>query len=153
LSVYFCYQRDGSLAAMLYEVHNTFRERHAYLIPVDRTAGTIIDQRCRKRFYVSPFMDMDMNYRFRVAVPDQRIAVAIRAADQDGLLLAAALSGDRLAMTDATLLRLLATHPLLTLKVIGAIHWHALRMVLKGFRLRSRPRPPAAPVTVVNAQG
>jgi len=153
LSVYFCYQRDGSLAAMLYEVHNTFRERHAYLIPVDRTAGTIIDQRCRKRFYVSPFMDMDMNYRFRVAVPDQRIAVAIRAADQDGLLLAAALSGDRLAMTDATLLRLLATHPLLTLKVVGAIHWHALRMVLKGFRLRPRPGPPAAPVTVVNAQG
>jgi DUF1365 family protein len=56
-------------------------------------------------------------------------------------------------MTDATLARLLATHPLLTLKVIGAIHWHALRMVLKGFRLRPRPRPPAAPVTVVNAQG
>ena len=153
LSVYFCYQRDGSLAAILYEVHNTFRERHAYLIPVDREAGTVIDQRCRKRFYVSPFMDMDMNYRFRVALPDQRIAVAIRAADQDGLLLAAALSGDRVAMTDATLARLLATHPLLTLKVIGAIHWHALRMVLKGFRLRPRPRPPAAPVTVVNAQG
>jgi hypothetical protein len=153
LSVYFCYQRDGSLAAILYEVHNTFRERHAYLIPVDRTAGAVIDQRCRKRFYVSPFMDMDMTYWFRVAVPDQRIAVAIRAADQDGLLLAAALSGDRIAMTDATLLRVLATHPLLTLKVIGAIHWHALRMVLKGFRLRPRPRPPAAPVTVVNAQG
>jgi uncharacterized protein len=157
LSVYFCYQRDGSLAALLYEVHNTFRERHAYLIPVDRDAGvagapgTVIDQHCRKGFYVSPFMDMDMNYRFRVAVPDQRIAVAIRAADRDGLLLAAALSGDRVAMTDATLLRVLATHPLL--KVIGAIHWHALRMVLKGFRLRPRPRPPAAPVTVVNAQG
>jgi len=80
LSAYFCYQRDGSLAAILYEVHNTFRERHSYLIPVDRDAGTVIDQRCRKRFYVSPFMDMDMNYRFRVAVPDQRIAVAIRAA-------------------------------------------------------------------------
>jgi DUF1365 family protein len=151
LSVYFCYQRDGSLAAILYEVHNTLRERHAYLIPVDRAAGTVVDQHCRKGFYVSPFMDMDMNYRFRVAEPDQRIAVAIRAADQDGLLLAAALSGDRVAMTDATLLRVLATHPLL--KVIGAIHWHALRMVLKGFRLRPRPGPPAAPVTVVNTQG
>ena len=50
-------------------------------------------------------------------------------------------------------LRALATHPLLTLKVIGAIHWHALRMVLKGFRLRPRPRPPADPVTVVNTEG
>jgi DUF1365 family protein len=158
LSVYFCYQRGGNLVAILYEVHNTFRERHSYLIPVDGAAGTaagagaIIDQQCRKGFYVSPFMDMDMNYRFRVAVPDRRIAVAIRAADRDGLLLAAALRGDRVAMTDAALLRVLLTHPLLTLKVVGAIHWHALRMVLKGFRLRSRPRPPAAPVTVVNAE-
>jgi len=55
LSVNFCYQRDGSLAAILYEVHNTFSERHAYLIPVDRTAGMVIDQRCRKGFYVSPY--------------------------------------------------------------------------------------------------
>ena len=153
LSAYFCYQRDGSLAAILYEVHNTFRERHSYLIPVDRDAGTVIDQRCRKRFYVSPFMDMDMNYRFRVAVPDQRIAVAIRAADQDGLLLAAALTGERIALTDLALLRALVTHPLLTLKVVGAIHWHALRLLLKGLKLRPRPRPPAAPVTVVNAEG
>jgi uncharacterized protein len=101
LSVYFCYQRDGSLAALLYEVHNIFRERHSYLIPVDRDAGlagvagapgAVIDQHCRKGFYVSPFMDMDMNYTFRVAVPDQRIMVAIRAADNDGLLPAAPLT-------------------------------------------------------------
>src|SRR5580704_11640321 len=109
LSVYFCYQRDGSLAAILYEVHNTFRERHSYLIPVERDAGAagvagapgaVIDQHCRKDFYVSPFMDMDMNYTFRVAVPDQRVMIAIRAADQDGLLLAAALTGERSALTD-----------------------------------------------------
>src|SRR6202140_1144048 len=89
LSVYFCYQRDGSLAAILYEVHNTFSERHAYLIPVEREAGVagapgaVIDQHCRKGFYVSPFMDMEMSYTFRVAVPDQRGMIAIRAADQD----------------------------------------------------------------------
>jgi DUF1365 family protein len=167
LSVYFCYQRDGSLAALLYEVHNTFRERHSYLIPVDRDAGlsgvagvagapeagTVIQQHCRKGFYVSPFMDMDMNYTFRVAVPDQRVMVAIRAADNDGLLLSAALTGERIALTDLALLRALATHPLLTLKVIGAIHWHALRLLLKGLKLRPRPRPPVAPVTVVRARG
>jgi uncharacterized protein len=162
LSVYFCYQRDGSLAAILYEVHNTFRERHSYLIPIDRDAGlagvsgalgagAVIDQHGRKGFYVSPFMDM--NYTFRVAVPDQRVMVAIRAADQDGLLLAAALTGQRIALTDTALLRALATHPLLTLKVIGAIHWHALRLLLKGLKLRPRPRPPAGPVTVVNTEG
>lgn len=162
LSVYFCYQRDGSLAALLYEVHNTFRERHSYLIPVDReagaagaadAAGAVINQYCRKGFYVSPFMDMDMTYTFRVAVPDARVAVAIRAADKDGPLLNAALTGQRIALTDAALLRLIASHPLLTLKVIGAIHWHALRLLLKGLKLRPRPAPPAAPVTVVNAEG
>jgi uncharacterized protein len=50
--------------------------------------GAVIDQHCRKGFYVSPFMDMEMSYTFRVAVPDQRVMIAIRAADQDGLLLA-----------------------------------------------------------------
>jgi hypothetical protein len=161
LSVYFCYQRDGSLAAILYEVHNMFRERHSYLIPVERdigaglgvtgAPGAVIDQHCRKGFYVSPFMDMEMSYTFRVAVPDQRVMIAIRAADQDGLLLAAALTGERSALTDVALLRALATHPLLTLKVIGAIHWHALRLLLKG--LKPRPLPPASPVTVVNTEG
>jgi hypothetical protein len=90
LSVYFCYQRDGSLAAIRYEVHNRFRERHSYLIPVEHDArvagapGAVIDQHCREAFFVSPFMDMEMNYTFRVAVPDQRVTIAIRAADQDG---------------------------------------------------------------------
>jgi DUF1365 family protein len=156
LSVYFCYRRDGTLAAILYEVHNTFKQRHSYLIPVDRTAavrpGATIDQHCRKGFYVSPFMDMDLRYAFRVVVPDRRVAVAIRTADRDGLVLAAALSGDRRALTDASLLRMLASYPLLTLKVIGAIHWHGLKMVLRGFELRPRPRPPAAPMTVVNSE-
>jgi DUF1365 family protein len=86
-------------------------------------------------------------------VPGDRISVAIRAADKDGLLLAAVLNGDRQTLTDGTLARLLSIYPLLTLKVIGAIHWHALRLVLKGFRLRPRPSPPQIPVTVVNTGG
>jgi len=150
LSVYFCYHNDGTLAAILYEVHNTFRQRHWYLIRADRAAGPVVDQRCNKLFYVSPFMDMDMSYAFRVALPDERITLAIRAADRDGLLLVAALGGNRRPLTDSSLLRLLAGYPLLTLKVVGAIHWHALRLLLKGMRLRARPNPPDVPVTVVN---
>jgi DUF1365 family protein len=154
ISVYFCYQRDGSLAAILYEVHNTFGERHSYLIPINNFAGgAVIEQRCRKVLYVSPFMDMDMSYAFRVAAPQEQVSVAIRTSDRDGPLLIAALSANRVSLTNGTLLRALATHPLLTLKVIGAIHWHALRMLLKGFRLRPRPSPPDIPVTVVNAEG
>jgi DUF1365 family protein len=150
LSVYFCYQTDGKLAAILYEVHNTFRQRHWYLIRVNRVAGPVVDQRCDKLFYVSPFMDMDMSYAFRVALLDERITLAIRAADKDGLLLVAALSGHRRLLADSSLLRLLAAYPLLTLKVVGAIHWHALLLLLKGMRLRARPNLPDVPVTVVN---
>jgi DUF1365 family protein len=153
LSVYFCHRSDSTLAAILYEVHNTFKQRHSYLIPVDSAAGAVFEQQCRKLFYVSPFMDMDMDYTFRVGLPGDRISVAIRAADKDGLLLAAALSGERRTLTDGALARLLSIYPLLTLKVIGAIHWHALRLVLKGFRLQPRPSPPEIPVTVVNTGG
>jgi len=152
ISIYFCHHKSGALAAIIYEVHNTFHQRHSYLITVDLETGAVIDQQCRKVFYVSPFMDMDLSYQFRVAAPDDRVSVAIRASDRDGMLLVAALSGDRRELSDSVLLRTLATNPLLTLKVIAAIHWHALRLLLKGFRLRPRPLPPAMPVTAVDAK-
>ncbi len=149
LSVYFCHDRGDALRAIVYEVHNTFRERHSYLIPVDSVTGRVVNQECRKLFYVSPFMDMDLHYQFRVAPPDQHVSIAIKASDGDGPQLVAALSGERRDLSDGALAWTLAGHPLLTLKVLGAIHWHALRLVLKGFRLRQRPQPPSAPVTAV----
>lgn len=152
LSLYFCHDKSGALTALIYEVHNTFGQRHNYLIPVDGRAGAVIEQQCRKTFYVSPFMDMEMRYRFRVAMPAERVAVAISAADGDGVQLTAALTGRRRTMTDAALFRLLVSHPLLTLKVIAAIHWHALRLLLKGLKPRPRPLPPALPVTAVRAE-
>jgi len=152
LSIYFCNHRDGTLAAIVYEVHNTFRQRHSYLIPVQQPAGAVVEQHCRKVFYVSPFMEMDLTYRFRVTAPGEQVSVAIRVSDHDGPQLVAALSGKRRTLSDGTLLGLLVTHPLLTLKVIGAIHWHAVRMLMRGFRLRSRPEPPALPVTTVRAK-
>jgi DUF1365 family protein len=91
---------------------------------------------------------MDMTYAFRVALPRDRVSVVIRGGDREGLLIVAALTGRRIPLSNATLLGVLLTHPLLTLKVIGAVHWHALRMLLKGYRLRARPQAPATPVTI-----
>ena len=153
LSIFFCYTAGGSLTAMIYEVHNTFGQRHSYLFPVSERGGAVIEHRCGKEFYVSPFMDMDMTYDFRVALPNQHVSVAIATSDCAGVQLVAALTGDRRMLSDAALLRVLITHPLLTLKVIGAIHWHAARMLLKGRRLRPHPEPPPAPVTVVCVRG
>lgn len=151
LSIYFCRRRDGRLAAILYEVHNTFGERHCYLIAVEPGAEGVVDQECQKMFYVSPFMDMDIRYSFRVTASADRITVAIQSSDGEGPMLVAALSGRRVPLTDGALLRLLLTHPLLPLKVTAAIHWHALRMWLRGFRPGSRPKSPTMAVTIVNA--
>ncbi len=152
LSIYFCHHRDGALAALLYEVRNTFGERHTYLIPVrDRGNGTI-RQSCDKCFYVSPFMDMGLRYDFRVVPPGKNVSVVISAGDAQGPAIVASLAGRRAPLTDVTLLGLLLRVPFMTLKVIAAIHWHALRMWWKGFVFRPRPRKPALTVTTVMAE-
>jgi len=148
ISVYYCYHRTGALAALLYEVHNTFGQRHSYLIPVEGSPDGALEQHCLKAFYVSPFMDMDIAYTFRVTPPDERIALVIDGADAAGRVLVASLSGERRALTDAALLSAFLAFPLLTLKVVAGIHWEALKLWIKGMRLR--PRPPApAPLSIV----
>jgi DUF1365 family protein len=153
LSIFFCHGKDGTLRAILYEVHNTFNQRHAYLIPATGEDGSPLKQGADKRFYVSPFMGMDMRYEFSVLAPGDRVAIAIKGSDRDGPLIAATLSGHARPLTDRALLSLLVTHPLLTLKVIAAIHWNALLLWLKGVRLRDRPAAPELPVSVVAPSG
>jgi len=150
LSVYFCYRADASLAALLYQVHNTFGERHCYVIPVDAAPGPL-HQRCSKAFYVSPFMDMDMGYEFHVKGPAEHIAIAMRVSKGGEAVMLASLAGVRRELTDRALLRVCLTIPAITLKVMAAIHWAALRLWLKGLRLRRRPRPRGAITTVVAA--
>ena len=156
LSVYFCDRPDGEsgLEAVLYEVHNTFGQRHSYLIHVDdadRTREQIV-QDCTKNFYVSPFLGLAMHYRFSVAPPHEdrdRLAIGITASDAEGPVLVAHFDAKRKPLTDAALALALFTHPLLTLKVVGAIHWEALRLWLKGVRLQPRPAAPEQAVTII----
>ena len=151
LSVFFCHRRDGSLAAMLYEVNNTFGQRHSYLIPVESPAGRTIRQQCAKAFYVSPFMGMDITYDFRIVPPGDTAVVVVNGDDAEGRVITAAFAGRRRALTDKALLGLVARHGLLSLKVLGAIHWEALKLWLKGLRLQPRPAPPSHPVTIVTS--
>ena len=78
LTVYFCDAADGTPQALLYEVNNTFGQRHSYLIPVRAGQQAVIRQRIAKDFYVSPFMDMALTYHFRVAPPGDRLACHVR---------------------------------------------------------------------------
>lgn len=151
LSVFLCYRADGGLCATIYEVNNTFGERHSYLLPVvdNEAHRPVLRQSCTKQFFVSPFMDMTMTYRFRVARPGERLSVAIEGHDGDAPMIAATFAGTRRELTDANLLRAVLGQPLLALHVLGAIHWEALKLWRKGVRLRPKPPPPPEPLSVV----
>lgn len=148
LTVYFCHDAAGGLAAMIYEVSNTFGERHSYVIAVEDRTASMVAQGCDKAFYVSPFMGVEGRYHFKVQRPGDRLVMTIRESDAEGALLTASFAGELLPFSDGALIRLFVTHPLLTLKVVGAIHWEALKLWLKGVPLRDRPAPPASPGTV-----
>ena len=151
ISAYYCFAKSGQLAAMLWEVDNTFGERHAYLIPVVGGSEGEIQQTCSKDFHVSPFMNMALDYVFRFRVPDERLSLAINVSDLRGLLLTTHYRAHRRDLTDANLLRVFFSIPLLTLRVVGGIHWEALKLWRKGIGLRLKPEPPLEPVTFVKA--
>lgn len=147
LSLFWCHDAAGRLRAVLYEVNNTFGERHSYLIPVQGDGPP--RQECAKAFYVSPFMEMGLRYRFRLAPPGARVVVSIDVADAQGTVLAAALTARRQDLTDAALLRGFLRHPALAAQVLGAIHWQAARLWRKGLRPHPRPAPPPQPISIV----
>ena len=146
LSVYFCYGADGELALVIYEVRNTFGDIHPYVLPVQpgelTEAG--LRQQQEKLFYVSPFIDMPMHYHFRLSPPAADVKLRILETDRTGPLLAATFHGERSALTSAQLLRSFFALPLVTLKIVAAIHWEALRLWVKGARLVPRPAPVGA---------
>jgi hypothetical protein len=137
ISIYFCHRPCGELAAIIYEVHNTFGERHSYVCSVKPKVDEI-RQNSRKVFYVSPFMDMDLAYDCRLSAPAERVALGINASKGGQRVLHACLAAARRELTDGALLTLFFSIPLITAKVTLAIHWEALRLWLKGMRLRSR---------------
>jgi len=153
LTVYFCYRDTGDLTAVLYEVSNTFKERHTYVIPVT-TDGKILRHQCAKEMYVSPFIPMNCQYSFRILPPSEDVVINIGETDVDGPLLFAGFSGQRRDLSDASLVHMLATFPLMTLKVMGGIHWEALRLWLKGTPVyRHKPAAKRVTTTIVLQNG
>jgi uncharacterized protein len=155
LCVWWCHGPAGDLRAILYEVSNTFGEWHDYLVPV-RPEDVIANERgasvrtvFAKELYVSPFIDMAATYDFTTREPDERVSVVVRESTPGGRVLIATLGARRLPLTGRTLLTTLVRFPLVTLKVIGGIHWEAWKLWRKGAPFRRRGRPPAAPVSIV----
>lgn len=143
VSVWFIHAADGGLAAVLYEVNNTFGERHEYLLPVpaEEAGKAAIRQSTAKAFHVSPFMAMDMTYDFRLGAPGERLAIGITGSDASGPLISAVHTARRRELTDRALARVFVTHPLLTLKVVGGILWEAARLWVKRVPVHNHPVP------------
>jgi len=138
LTVWYCHDQAGALRALIHEVHNTFGERHAYVLPVS-TDGDDVRQHCAKRFHVSPFLPMAMDYEFRLAPPGERLAITITASDEAGTVLTAVHTARARPMTDRELARAFLTHPLLTVKVVAGILWEAARLVAKRVPVFTHP--------------
>ena len=147
LSVYFCEDESGAMTGIVYQVKNTFGDQHAYVIPVEAEADGTFRHGHDKGFFVSPFIGMDQTYRFTLRRPDQRLAIRIRQHDANGPYLIATQNGERRPLTDASLLRLWALHPLMTIKVIVSIHWQALKLWTKGARFIPYRGPYPGPET------
>ena len=134
LSLFYCLDEQGRCFAVVHEVHNTFGERHAYVLSVDDAAAPTewIKQGAEKELFVSPFAHMDMNYQFRLNHPNENQVIVIRASDKEGIVITASYTAQRTPLSVSNLLRLFFKFPFQTIKVVVGIHWEALRLYLKG---------------------
>ena len=135
LSVYYCYNEAGDLAVLLYEVSNTFGERHTYVIPADVGSDQMVRQSCDKRMYVSPFIPMDCRYDFAMTVPGEILSVTIDEHDAEGRLLIASFKAHRFPMSNRNLVSTFLKFPLMTFRITAAIHWQALKLWRKGISI------------------
>ncbi len=136
VSFWLCHDREGRLRAVIAEVNNTFGERHIYICHHDdhRPIAKPDWLTERKAFYVSPFLTIEGEYKFRFDVEADRFAMAINHHDNEGLRLTTGMSGKREPLTSARLVRAFLLNPLMPLKVIALIHWQAIRLMMKGVK-------------------
>ena len=133
LSVFFIYDVNDKLIAILYEVKNTFGEQHTYIFKVEDDTK-IFQHNCTKKFHVSPFIEMDCNYFFRILKPCERISVIIDQYQSNEKILYASQDGKRKDLNSRELLKSYIKHPLMTFKIISAIHFEAFKLWTKGIK-------------------
>jgi DUF1365 family protein len=148
ISLWYCEHRDGTLRAVIAEVNNTFGEKHGYLLASGGAAlayGPMPEK--DKCFHVSPFFDLEGRYRFVIGEPGANLRVVIHETRAGAPLLDATLAARRETLDAGRLLGQVLRLPWQALKVVGAIHWEALKLWLRGARFHRKPAPPAVGVS------
>ena len=133
LSVFFIYNKKSELISILYEVKNTFDEQHTYIFK-NRENENLIKHTCKKKFHVSPFIEMNCTYFFKILKPGDKISVIIDQYDEEGKLLYASQDGSRIELNNKNLFLSYLKHPLMTFKIIAAIHFEAFKLWFKGIK-------------------
>ena len=149
LSIFFIYDNNESLVSILYEVKNTFGEQHTYVFKIGGE-NKLIQNNCSKKFHVSPFIEMDCNYFFRILNPGDKLSVIIDQYDQQGKILFASQDGIRSDLTNKNLMNSYLKHPLMTFKIISAIHFEAFKLWIKGIKFVKKKLKIKNNITVEN---
>ena len=143
ISVWYCDHADGHTRAVIAEVHNTFGERHSYLLASGEGPFAYDQVQDKdKCFHVSPFFDLVGRYHFRLSPPETRLRVAIHETRDGTPIIDTVLAAERASLTSSNLLLHVLRMPWMTLKVIAGIHWEALKLWLRGARFHRKPAPP-----------
>jgi DUF1365 family protein len=140
ISLHFGYAADGRPVGIIYEVHNTFGDAHAYIAPIGDTA--VSRHEAKKRFHVSPFFDLSGTYAFSLTPPDETFQLGIRKIAEGQTDFYASMAMKKKTASSAQFLKWFAGFPASTLFTIAMIHVEAFKLWIKGARFHKRPAPP-----------
>jgi hypothetical protein len=131
LSIFYVYDKNLNLISIMYEVKNTFGDQHTYIFKTEKDQN-LIQHVCKKKLHVSPFIEMDCIYFFRLLKPGKKVSIIIDLEDKESKILYASQDGIKSELNNTTLTKSYLKHPLMTFKIILAIHFEAFKLWMKG---------------------
>jgi len=141
LSLFWCHDASGGLNCVIAEVHNTYRQRHRYLLQTDDAGRAWTD----KQFYVSPFNAVDGCYRMSLPEPEDKLAVTITLHRRDQRPFTASVRGTPVPVTTRAVLSAAIRQPFETWLIRSLITVHGVALWRKGLPVQPRPAPPSDP--------